>query len=99
MFAGHAPASNLWKSRFSAVSAGRCPVSFVHDQRRIDGNLAVLAGERGDRVDDARVILGDADVEQAAVGVNGRHTGLAFFTPREIEPNEVHTPYPAGAAP
>ena len=36
------------------------------------------------------VVLGGADVQKAAVGVDGRDTGLVFLAPREVEPNEVH---------
>ena len=67
----------------------------VHDQRRIEGDEAFVADERRDGVDDARVILRGTDVEQSAVGVDCRDTGLVLLAPREVESNEVHAGYPA----
>ena len=48
---------------------------------------------------DARVILGDADVQQSPVGIDNRDAGLVFLAPSKIEANEVHRPMPAGAYP
>ena len=64
----------------------------VDDQRRVDGNQAIVAGERGDGSRDACVILGDAHVQQSAVGIDDGHTGLASFRPTQDPANEVHTP-------
>ena len=69
---------------------GPVTVLVLDDQRRIEGDKAVVADIRGDGVDDARVILGDSDIEQAAVGVDGRDPGLLLLTPRQVQSNEVH---------
>ena len=92
VYAGRAPASNLWKSRLSAVSHWPVAGRVVDDQRCVDGDQAFVAGERGDGGLDAGVILRDTDVQQPAVGVDNRDAGLVFLAPCKIEPNEVHRP-------
>ena len=66
------------------------PGLVVHDERRVEGEDAFAGRERGDGVDDVGVILGGTDMQESTVGVDGRHTGLVFLSPSEIEPNEVH---------
>ena len=88
--AGRAPGLELRKSRLSAVSAGRWPVGLF----TISG--ASMATRQSSPVNGAMasmmlgVILRGTDVEESAVGVDGRDTGLVFLAPREIESNEVH---------
>ena len=89
-YAGRAPASNLWKSRFSAVSHGRCPVGVRDDQRCIDGHQAIVADERRDRGRDARVVLRDADVQESAVGIDNRDAGLVRSRPTQ-DPSQRST--------
>ena len=76
-----------------AIERGlRGPVTVLglDDQRGIEGDKAVVADILGDGVDDARVILGDSDIEQAAVGGDDRDPGLLLLTPRQVQSNEVH---------
>ena len=61
-------------------------------QRRVDGHHAIVAGERGDGSRDAFVILGNADVQESAVGIDYRDTRLVLFAPSKVQANEVHTP-------
>ena len=81
----------LRKSLLRAASARTIAGRVGHDQRRVDADHAVVGDEGLDRGQDARVVGLRGNVHEGAVVVDyGDARGLAF-SPREVEPNEVHT--------
>ena len=69
-----------------------------HDQRCIDGHQAFVAGKRSDGGFDARVVVGDSDVQEPSIGIDNCHASLILLAPRKIQSNELHratVPYAA----
>ena len=75
--------------RLARPGSGRVP----HDQRRVDGHQAVVADVGLHRGLDAFIVVRGTDVQQPAVGVDDRDTGVVLLAPGQIEPNKVHGPH------
>ena len=82
----------------SAVSHGRAPVSFGTISGASMATRHSSPSKRSDGGFDARVVVGDSDVQESSIGIDNCHASLVLLAPCKIQSNEVHratVPYAA----